>query len=326
MLSFRIPSFISSDIIFSSDRTKCKNITDIPPHDIGNKTLIYNSTMSPYGYIDKIVNSDDIDTCYALWELLQHFDIITSDTSLSYICDNTLPIYGFIHKYYNMKIYPNKISRGNREDFISYCMLSRNDTSMFENWYADNSGLDSVIILNETVLKDDHIYHSIIADILMALIRQCIGGSLVIELSEITSIFSVDMIYILTHFYDDVFIVKPNIAETYRTEKFIFCYGFRGVNKKNDIYNMTSLLGESYGPNSSIIHNKIPHTVLKTLTNAISICENIKLSHINTNKSNDKKKEIQLDTINGKILSNCINWCKKNNIQIKMDIRCLVTH
>jgi hypothetical protein len=119
------------------------------------------------------------------------------------------------------------------------------------------------------------------------------------------------------YFYEDVFTVNPEIAECYRREKFIFCYGLRPIEKKKNIYIMKSLLSHSYGPNSFIIANRIPHAIIKTITLAVTTCENIKLVTVcDRIKLTEKRGHVQLDINKKRIISNCIKWCMKNGIEI----------
>lgn len=316
MLSFRIPSFISSNIIFVSDPRDSKKNIYLPLDNIIKKTKQYHNYVSPYGYIQEVVG-DDLDKSYAIWEIIHHFDIIKPDTKMSYIGSTSSTMPTFVTEYYMLKVYPNDILDHHRSIFLQLC-LEYSDTTPFDQWYLDNDGIDSVIIIKESDTNCQNIYNKIFTDILIALIRQSIGGSLIIELAEITSTFSIDLIYILGHFYEDVFIVKPEIAECYTNEKFIFCYGMRTIDKKKKIYDMKSLVSNTYTAESFILHNKIPHTILKTLTNAVSTCENIKIVRMNDFiKRTDKKTPIQLDIHKTRIISNCIKWCIKNDIKIK---------
>lgn len=317
MLSFRIPSFISYNIIFLYTPSQCRKYIYLSPDNIVIKPNQHNNYLSPYGYIDEIA-CDGLDKSYAMWETIRHFDIIKAYTKMSYIGSTSSSIPSFVSGYYTLKLQPNSIIEIDRCRFVELCLEYSDNTTPFDEWYLHNDGIDNVIIIKESDTNCENIYNKIFTDILIALIRQSIGGSLIIELAEITSTFSIDLIYILGHFYEDVSIVKPEISECFTNEKFIFCYGMRAIDKKKDIYDMKSLLSNTYTAESFIIHNNIPHTVLKTITSAVSTCENIKIVRMNDFiKRPDKKTPTQLDIHKTRIISNCIKWCIKNDIKIK---------
>lgn len=317
MLSFRIPSFMSPDIIFLHNGDKCTKQTYVPVENIIKTTEKYHKYVSPYGYIHEVVKDDNIDNSYAIWEIIYHFDIITSTTTLSYLGDVPSKLPQFISNYYMLNLQPNIILQDERSTFTHCCLEYDKNNTSFDDWYSDNDGLDSVIIIKISDITCGNTYNNILTNIIIAIIRQSIGGSLIIEIPEIASVFSIDLIYILGYFYEDVFTVNPEIAECYRREKFIFCYGLRQIEKKKNIYIMKSLLSHSYGPNSFIIANNIPHAIIKIVTQAVTTCENIKLVTVYDKiRLSDKKTHIQLDINKKRIISNCIKWCMKNGIEI----------
>lgn len=208
---------------------------------------------------------------------------------------------GDLYKYENLIYLKNNY--GNTMDFIT----------------ADG-GFDFSSDFNK---QEIYAIQLIYAQIIYSLVLQKKGGTFVIKIFDCFSKGMVDLIYLLSSSYKEMYITKPATSRKANSEKYIVCKDFKMldellINKLIDVFKIIVEKGDKKKYISSLFSNK--HNIsyineikeINTLFGQTQI-ENIyqtimlikKYNNMNNNKYNImQKKHINL----------CIEWCKKYNI------------
>ena len=138
-----------------------------------------------------------------------------------------------------------------------------------------------------------------------------------------------DILYLLTSLYENVYIVKPNTSNIITTEKYIVCKNFILTNEKIDLYNknyniLFSFLINFQKNNSqyknkiikNIIQNKIPIYFMNKIDEINIIIGQQQIIYLNKiiNLLKKKKNNEKLEIIIKTNIQKSIYWCKKNKI------------
>ena len=150
------------------------------------------------------------------------------------------------------------------------------------------------------------------------------NGNAVIKLYDIYSRNSMKILYILTLFFDEVFIIKPFSSRPANSEKYVLCKSFKISNENLDRYK-ERFKNIIVTKNLNLLDDSIPYKFIKLISeynkfyterqilyirNTLSLIEKI-----NNNEIFDTKLYLkELYNTNKKY---AINWCKNYNIVIK---------
>jgi len=159
----------------------------------------------------------------------------------------------------------------------------------------------------------------IIAQVIYAISMQSTGGNFVLKVFDIFSNATVDVLYLLSSLYKEVYIMKPKTSRYANSEKYVICKGFNlnsTFNKKiiykfhDNFHNLNSELNiETF---FNFKHDRAYLTRVEEI-NAIfgeNQIENI-ISTLNLimNKSTEKNENLKKANI-----QKCVQWCEKHNI------------
>jgi len=237
--------------------------------------------------------------------------------------DKKIPGWGkaqeFLNNYKNVFIEKGADDTGNlfNVENYNYC-IDKYQNSM-EIITADG-GFDFSIDYNR---QESMSVRLIFTQILYAISMQNYNGTFVLKMFDIFLKPSVDMIYLLSMFYNKIFIVKPNTSRYANSEKYIVCLNFKYTNTKyffpkfREIINTLNQIDFEKKSISSLL--KIPiHTYYKSNLREINcILGNQQIENIlNTIKIiiNREKKNEKLENTKTNNIQRCIRWCIKNNI------------
>ena len=95
---------------------------------------------------------------------------------------------------------------------------------------------------------------------------------MVLKLFDLFHQSSIDLIYILAHYFDKIHIVKPFTSRAANSEKYIVCKNFKGINQDelNQLYNIVeelSIISKQNKYVNRIISNDIPDEFIHELCN-----------------------------------------------------------
>ena len=155
------------------------------------------------------------------------------------------------------------------------------------------------------------------AQVCFAIIMQKKNGHFILKIFDIFSKTTVDIIYLLSSLYSNVYIVKPHTSRLANSEKYIVCKNFNGLSNKllQSIFTQFSKIN-SVSSISTIFDFDLDLYFINKIEEYNAIfgqqqIENISgtLNLINCKNKNDKIESLKKNNIN-----KCIHWCEKNNI------------
>jgi len=161
----------------------------------------------------------------------------------------------------------------------------------------------------------------IIAQVIYAISMQSSGGNFVLKVFDIFSNATLDVLYLLSSMYKEVYIMKPNTSRYANSEKYIICKGFNANNNENYIQDIVHSFYENFDNLTSGLniesffkfkHDRAYFTRIEEI-NAIfgqNQIENI-INTVNLiiNKNTEKNEHLKKNNI-----QKCIQWCDKHGI------------
>lgn len=163
-------------------------------------------------------------------------------------------------------------------------------------------------------------YKIIYCEIILALLFQNINGTFICKIFDIFSDFTKKLIYILTIYYDNVYIYKPKTSRVANSEKYIICKNFKGINE--NILNKLIILNDKIEINnnnylditgikiSELFINKLNKYTNNIINNQIRSIELI-LKYIYLNPTKVEYNKIIIEQVRLAVM-----WCNNNNINI----------
>jgi 23S rRNA U2552 (ribose-2'-O)-methylase RlmE/FtsJ len=112
-------------------------------------------------------------------------------------------------------------------DIQNYVQIFQRDRADF---ITADGGFDYSENLN---FQEQLSYRMIFNEIIVAITIQKVGGDFVLKVFDTMTDFTKKIIYLLTLYYEDVFIIKPYTSRSANSEKYIYCKSFRGITKSN---------------------------------------------------------------------------------------------
>ena len=135
---------------------------------------------------------------------------------------------------------------------------------------------------------------------------------------------TIEIIYILSCFYNNVYITKPKTSRYANSEKYIVCTDFLYDNTNkitNKFYNILKVLNNiDYNKHEICGFFNLPIQLYFTTQieeiNAIIIQQQVEniLNTIKLINNYNKNKNEKIDNIKMQNIQKCINWCINNNI------------
>jgi len=160
------------------------------------------------------------------------------------------------------------------------------------------------------------------AQVCYALILQKKGGTFVLKLFDSFMQHTVDILYILSSFYDKVYLIKPQTSRYANSEKYVVCKDFLFSNNEQ-FYPFLYKTFESMllVDDSRFIHRflNIPLSYYFLLKleeyNSIFGQQQIENIHYTTSLIEIKQKQEKIDGLIKTNIQKCIQWCKKNGVE-----------
>jgi len=203
-------------------------------------------------------------------------------------------------------------------DNYIYCREKYGSTMDF---ITADGGFDFSLDFNN---QEINIAKLLFAQIVYAISMQKRGGSFVLKIFDTFMQHSIDLLYILSSFYDKVHIIKPHTSRYANSEKYIVCKGFTSIpfeqfapfvqrafekmllssNSNTDLYIHRFL----NTPISTFFQNKLEEY------NAIFGQQQVENIHFTITLIDNKHKQDKIDNLVNANINKCIVWCNKYNI------------
>ena len=138
------------------------------------------------------------------------------------------------------------------------------------------------------------------------------GGAFVIKVFDISTFFSVDVIYFLSLAFDSVHVFKPSTTPGMSSERYIVCKGFRFASNRQIIHFFSQIMNHSV---SRIFNSEIPYFYLSKIEECNAIIGQQQIENILFTLSLlDNPKPRRLETIIRRHVVACEKWCAKYGI------------
>ena len=165
----------------------------------------------------------------------------------------------------------------------------------------------------------------IIAQVLYAIMMQRKGGIFIVKVFDLFSRPSVEILYLLSFFYEEVCICKPNTSRYANSEKYVVCQKFKlessvaYVEKFASIISQLSEKPDNHFVQTFLSHNlDLPLSFLNEIEEANIILGKQQMFNINStlqfvsNKRGEKTYKLSKQNVD-----KCVQWCKIHGIPIR---------
>lgn len=245
---------------------------------------------------------------YDLFEILNNIDLFNNFKNVS------IKSLHISHNY-NDLVDCFEIFREEFNDEINVLDFIDIDNNLPENYFE-------YIFYDTNIFNENEYFISLVKVLIIILKNQKYKGNAIIKLKETLHKPAIDFLYLLTSFYDKVYISKPNTNNITSFDKYIVCKSYRYdesdrcylklniiklvvILKKKDDKNIIDILGRDipyYFKNKiDELNIIIGHQQIEALDQIISI-----FKHIN---KNDKIENIKKSNI-----QKSVSWCEKHKI------------
>lgn len=156
----------------------------------------------------------------------------------------------------------------------------------------------------------------ILSEILYAIAFQKPGGIFILKMFDCFTLLSVQYLFLLSSFYEKLYIYKPNTSRLANSEKYIICINYINTeyNRNNFIKKIPYILNKSNNINS-ILDNSIPLFFYQKLEEINAILGQQQLEGISSTLSliTHKSQKDKLSNLKETNVQKCIAWCNKHN-------------
>ena len=202
-------------------------------------------------------------------------------------------------------------------------ILSLENFEYCKNKYASkidlitaDGGFDFSIDFNR---QEINIAKLLFAQLSFAVIMQKKGGTFILKIFDSFMQHTIDILFILSSFYEKVYIIKPQTSRYANSEKYIICKGFffsKIDNYYSLIYNAFEkmLSSQQYIHRFINIHIPISFIVRLEEYNAIFGQQQIENIYYTLSLIKNKNKQDKIDNLIKINIQKCILWCIKYNI------------
>jgi hypothetical protein len=153
---------------------------------------------------------------------------------------------------------------------------------------------------------------------------QNVNGLCIIKVDSIFFKPILEIIYLLTNMYEKVYIIKPNVSNVLKNERFIVCKNFISDCSKtlenNNILKILKTVLVEFNCNGNILteilDSELPYYFLNKIEESNIITGQQQLEHLDhvVNTIKNKNREDKIETLKKNNIQKCIQWCEKNKI------------
>jgi 23S rRNA U2552 (ribose-2'-O)-methylase RlmE/FtsJ len=237
------------------------------------------------------------------------------------ICPGWKKTRTFLESHPNVIIETGADKTGNLislENFI-YCAEKYKNTM---NIVTADGGFDFSLDFNQ---QENMATQLIFCEVFYALVMQKQGGSFILKIFDVFHKTTVDILYILSYYYNNVSIMKPYTSRVANSEKYIICQGFKVGDSQSLIHQFTtifpSLLNGVLSSFLSFNHDLYYLNRIEEMNAMVSFqqIENITstLSIITNHRNTEKLEQYKRANVN-----KCIAWCEKYDIPYNAQHAC----
>jgi 23S rRNA U2552 (ribose-2'-O)-methylase RlmE/FtsJ len=248
-------------------------------------------------------------------------DIYTGMTIIDTDNDPNIPSWkktdNFLKQNPNVCIETGADNTGNILSLQNFEYCKTKYASSMELITADG-GFDFSIDFNK---QEIHIANLLFAQMCFALVMQRNGGTFILKIFDCFMPHTIDILYILSSFYENVYIVKPHTSRYANSEKYVVCKGF--------IYNSCSpFFSNLHKAFEKMANAPDTHYAARFLDCIIPLHFITKVNEYNSvfgqqqleniyytmTLIQKKTKYDKIETLIRNNIQKCQNWCTKHNV------------
>jgi len=190
------------------------------------------------------------------------------------------------------------------------------------NLITADGGFDFSLDYNQ---QEKNMLRLLFTEICYALILQEPGGTFILKIFDIFLEQTVELLYILSLCYENVYVMKPSTSRSANSEKYVICKNFKNTININLVsklfYSLQTLEKCPKMFISSILYNiTIPSNYLNQIREINTIIGQNQLETINSTimliEQQPRKKDRIYQCIKENI-NKCVEWCIDNNIDYR---------
>lgn len=188
------------------------------------------------------------------------------------------------------------------------------------NFITADGGFDFSVDFN---MQEAMALRLIFTEVMYAVIMQKKGGNFVLKMFDTFLKSSIDIIFMLSSLYSEVYITKPDTSRAANSERYIVCKGFKLEDSSylfDKLYHTLIMLNNTQIDDmtiQSVIDVPIPYKFKISIAEVNSILGNQQIENILTTLrfiENKERKGEKINTIRTGNIQKCISWCIKNKI------------
>ena len=177
-----------------------------------------------------------------------------------------------------------------------------------------DGGFDfSIDFCNQEIIASKLIFTQMI----YAIILQKKGGTFILKIFDIFTQATIDILYILSIFYNKVYIIKPNTSRYANSERYIVCKFFKGGIDESFLKNL-SYIFQQLNTEKNIcrfLNIEVPYILTNKIEEINAIIGQQQLENILlTLNILDNNKSDKLEFLKKNNIQKCIQWCSKNKL------------
>ena len=230
----------------------------------------------------------------------------------------------FLQKNKNVIIEKGQDGTGNLYEpcNLEYCMRKYQNSMDF---ITADGGFDFSIAFEK---QENLALRLILSQIAFALTMQKYKGHFILKVFDIFLQSTTELIYLLSCFYEKVYIIKPNTSRYANSEKYVVCKYFKYSNTKNIskkllsvFYVLKKINFDKYNI-KSVINIPIQYYYLMQLTEFNAIFGQQQIENIIKTMSlieHSNRRDYMIQSKNSNI-HKCIQWCIKNRLPYNKNI------
>ena len=231
----------------------------------------------------------------------------------------------FLDKNPNVIIEKGKDNTGDllSTENLKYCLKKYRGTM---DLITGDGGFDFSVDFNKQELLASKL---LLAQVSFAIAMQKHNGNFVLKIFDVFTKATVDILYMLSCLYDQVYIIKPNTSRYANSEKYVVCKGFKLYNSSNLV---EKLIDEYPKLNSSlnigsILNIKYDNYFLNILEEFNAILGQQQIENISStinliqNSNRTDKLEMRKPKKKKNNIQRCVNWCTKYKVPYNKNIQ-----
>jgi hypothetical protein len=208
-------------------------------------------------------------------------------------------------------------SPSTKDMYFSYWNYGIYNIQSFEKTYLNYAAKNHVIIINSVTNNKRYINNKIILiQICMAICNQAKKGIFIWKINDYYSQLFLEIMYLLSSFYEKTYVIKPSIIDTSKSEKYIVCKGFLYENSYSIYTYLYSFIKYMDTSNSFIcrfLNINIPSFFISKLEEVNYILGQTQLEQIQylLLLYHHKYKNEKMQNIMNMNEQKCSEWCRK---------------